>query len=602
MPLPPAALTSKGAAAAASTSNEVSVSQRTSGIIRGLAKARWPGRCHTLPLSAAVTAPPSSSLVPPSPHSLGQPTGGPEPELSIAHNSSSSSSATEGRVRWHLDCAHTPVSAAECLQWFLAKTTVPQGGSGIDDDAFLQGIGPTSNSSSHHNSTTSTSSIINSTTTSSSSRRQPLRVLVFNCSHEKDVAALVDALVQDRSLASTDTAASTLGSGNSSNGSNSSNSGNSDASNRNNSSSSGVPAFDIAVFCPAGAARPSRHRQPTAKQLLKSYADGVGAGPSVVDSASSSNSNTDNDDDDEEEEEEEEDGSAHGHGEGKSGGSGAGSSSSAARTISTSRSSKHRAKKGPSSRNNAGWRLAYAAAAKTQVPEIIDPWALVEDNTEARASANEDATSAGSTTATPFLTKSNAFLGLKKQTTSAAGATEEEGDDEARAKDALGWQRTLAHVWLGLQPLSPPQPPAATAPGAAAAAAAAAAAVTTASLRRSEIGLPSVAVAPNLRAAFHWITTVVAAHVAAAAEKSYANSLESNASSSSSLGAAPSQQEREEAGAKRQEEQETGVDGDLSAEEDLKNVGVEVLVVGSVYLAGTALALLAPGSDGVNPG
>jgi len=93
----------------------------------------------------------------------------------------------------------------------------------------------------------------------------------------------------------------------------------------------------------------------------------------------------------------------------------------------------------------------------------------------------------------------------------------------------VSWQRTLALVWLSVLPSD----------GAFA--------------RRAS----SVAVAPNLRAAFHWINSDLAP---------------SRVSASEPQGGNPSPSR------------------------------VDVLVTGSVYLAGGALALLAPGGDGCAPG
>jgi len=459
-------------------------------------------------------------------------------------------------VRWHLDCAHTPVSAAECLQWYLVKTQV--------QETYLggkEGVGRAANNESRSSSSSSTSR----------RRQQPLRVLVFNCSHEKDVAALVDAFVQDRSTCTAANAIASTARNNSSSNSNGNNK-SIHGSSSNTSGTHGLPAFDLAVFCPAGAARPSRHRQPTAKQLLKSYADGVGAGPFVVDStSSSSNSNTDDDDDSD--------------GGSSSGGSSGGNSRTAATSTASlaatrTKNSKKRVNK-KARHECTSWRLAHANAVKTPVPEVIDPWAPSDD---------ADNSTSASTTTTMKGTTSNALLGLEDQSTSAPAGAKDDENDEARSKDALAWQRTLAHVWLGLKPQSSsPQPPCSGGTGTAAAA----------GLFSSEVNLPSVAVAPNLRAAFHWITTTVAAHVAAHVaaannESSASSGEESRVSSSTSSVAAPSKQEQEV----KAEESRAPQDKD----EDLENVCVEVLVVGSVYLAGTALALLAPGSDGVNPG
>jgi folylpolyglutamate synthase/dihydropteroate synthase len=78
-------------------------------LILGLEKATWPGRCQTLPPSAHIKPPCGSILL-------------------------------KRNVRYHLDCAHTPLSIEAAVDWFERAT-----GAGTN----------------------------------------AIRVLIFNCSHEK---------------------------------------------------------------------------------------------------------------------------------------------------------------------------------------------------------------------------------------------------------------------------------------------------------------------------------------------------------------------------------------------------------------------------------
>lgn len=122
---------------------------------RGLEKASWPGRCQTLPATACLKPPKYFNSVQPS-----------------------------RRVRYHLDCAHTPLSMEASCEWF------------------------------------------NTTTSSISIHSNARRILIFNCSHEKDPLSLLRCLFKQCN-------------------------------------------FECAVFCPPGAGRPSRFLLPSSDDLLR---------------------------------------------------------------------------------------------------------------------------------------------------------------------------------------------------------------------------------------------------------------------------------------------------------------------------------------------
>ena len=116
-------------------------------VTSSLGKANWPGRCHTLPPGTALAPPPGAATYGDASSSAAGYGGGVTPVLPRC------------LVRWHLDCAHTPVSAWAVREWFATRAGASTAKAADAGAATVAGAAVPGS--------------------------RPLRVLVFNCSHEK---------------------------------------------------------------------------------------------------------------------------------------------------------------------------------------------------------------------------------------------------------------------------------------------------------------------------------------------------------------------------------------------------------------------------------